>query len=239
MKNLMLYVHEPRSVVPNEVLRNLRLQIDNSLELGWNPTDILLFTNFPFTHEGVLALQIVPRNRPRTARLTSFHKTDCILRALDLGLDDELFWYHDTDAYQLRELEVPPVDADLSFCLYVTRGRLLVQGGSMFVRPSARDLFASVFDLLKNHGYRKDEFALTDLLARREHLGRFALLDYSYNLGDTDFELRHQLAREPARVAHFHIERPEHRAKFLGQNGLQVEPLPARFQALMRRHGYA
>src|SRR5262249_46376412 len=104
---------------------------------------------------------------------------------------------------------------------------------------AARPLFAAVYDLLMHAGYRKDEFALTDLTGRPDFLDRFAPLDYSYNLGDTDFALRYQLSQRPIKVAHFHLDRPGHRAKFLaGANPLGVFRLGDRFERLLRRHGY-
>jgi len=133
----------------------------------------------------------------------------------------------------------PAPGKDLAACLYCTRERLLIQGGSMFLTRAARQVFEQVHELLLHRRYRKDEFALTDLTGRPEFLDRFAPLDYSYNLGDTDFELRYQLAERPIKVAHFHLDRDDHRARFLdGGNSLGVFPLGERFERLLQRHGY-
>jgi hypothetical protein len=240
MKNLMLYVTERGGFGLDGIRRNLDLQVDNSLELGWRPGDLLVYTNFPFSRHGVRAIEVLPGKRPRTARMTSFHKTQVLLHALDRLEAGETLWYHDADAYQLQPFSGSPAPGrDLAACLYSTRQRLLIQGGSMFLASGARPLFAGVMELLVHNRYRKDEFALTDLTGRPEFLDRFAALDYSYNLGDTDFELRYQLAERPVKVAHFHLERGEHRRKFLdGANSLGVFPLGERFERLLQRHGY-
>jgi hypothetical protein len=239
VKNLLLYIVEDRGADLDGVRRMLALQVDNSLDLGWAVDDVLLYTNFEFDHRDVEALVVEPGRRPRTARATSFHKTECILRALDGIGDDEVIWYHDADAFQLVPFADSPLDADLAFCLYSTRERLLVQGGSLFFTSRARPVFDYVFDQLTNHRCRKDEFALTDATARPELAGAFQLLDYSYNLGGTDFELRFQLADRPVKVAHFHPERAEHLACFVGgRNGLGVVPLDERFVGLLERHGF-
>lgn len=240
MKNLTLYVDERGGSGLERIRRNLDLQVDNSLELGWRPGDLLLYTNFPYSRHGVRASEVRPGRRPRTARMTSFYKTEVLLDALQ-GLEiGEVLWYHDADAYQLQPFHGSPAPGkDLAACLYCTRERLLIQGGSMFLTRAARQVFEQVHELLIHRRYRKDEFALTDLTGRPEFLDRFAPLDYSYNLGDTDFELRYQLAERPIRVAHFHVDREDHRAKFVGGgNTLGVFPLGERFERLLQRHGY-
>jgi hypothetical protein len=236
MKNLMVYIVEGAGTDLGQVTRNLDLQVENSLALGWRAEDVWIYTNFPYASGGVQATEIQPAERPKTARLTSFHKTHCILAALDLAAPEEVVWYHDTDAYQLEPFTDSPSARPLAFCLYSTRERLLVQGGSMFMRPSARPVFEAVYDLLLHHGCRKDEIALTDVIARPEFADWFDALDYSYNLGSTDFELRHQLAAKPIKVVHFHPGRPEHLRLYVGGNGLGVAPLGERFIQLLERH---
>lgn len=238
MKNLMLFVLEDLRSDRSAVERNLALQVENSLELGWQREDVLILTNFPFSCAGVSALEVDPPRRPRTSRATSFYKTWCILRVLDSLTPGEVVWYHDVDVYQLERFSEPPSRKTLSFCLYTTRERLLVQGGSMFFGAPARPIFEAVMDQLVNRGVRKDEYALTFQLARPEFLDCFEALDYSWNLGDTDFALRYQLARKPIKAVHFHLDRADHAAKFVhGRNDLGVRPLPDRFIDLLQRHG--
>lgn len=239
MRNLMLYiVDHPRTDI-EKVRRNLRLQVDNSLELGWVAEDIWLYTSFPFEHRGVRACEVHPPSRPATARATSFYKTWCILHAFGKLPAGEYIWYHDVDAYQLVPIPLVPTCRPMAFCLYTARERMLVQGGSMFFSGAARPLFEGVMDRLLHHRVRKDEYALTELVSRPEFLGWFDVLDYSWNLGDTDFALRYQLASKPIKVVHFHLDRQEHAAKFLlGDNGLGVTPLPERFVRLLVEHGF-
>ncbi len=237
MRNLMLFVAEDRSRDLTPVRRNLDLQVANSLELGWAVDDLWLYTNFPYEHGEVRAQVVEPPRRPRTARATSFYKTWCILQALDRLGADEYVWYHDVDAYQLVPFDQPPTDRPLAFCLYTTRERLLVQGGSQFFTRAARPVFEGVLARLEA-GVRKDEYALTDLVGEPEFLDFFDVLDFSYNLGDTDFALRYQLASKPIKVVHFHPDRQAHRATFLdGCNTLGVRPLPERFVSLLHRSG--
>jgi hypothetical protein len=235
LKNLMLYVVENPAAELASVRRNLDLQVANTLELGWDPRDVILYTNFPYAKDGIAAIPVSPPPRPPKARATAYYKTFCIVDALARMVDDELVWYHDVDTYQLIPFVGAPTSRTVAFCLYCTRERLLIQGGSMFFNHVARPLFEQALDLLVNHRYRTDELAITDLISRREHLDRFEVLDYSYNLGHTDFAMRYQLALKPIKAVHFHVERSYHREVFLGANPLGVKPLGERFTRLLER----
>jgi len=240
LTSLVVYVLDRAGAGLDEARRLLRLQVDAALHLGWEPERLVFLTDFPFAWRGVPCEVITPPERPRTARATSFYKTWCILRALDrLGPGDTL-WYHDADAYPLARFTEPPTDRAVSACLYSTRERLLIQGGSLFLTPHSKPVFEWVWDALTRRGCRKDEFALTDAMAWPEHAGLFAPMDYSYNLGTTDFELRYQLADPPLKVAHFHPDRPSHRRVFVeARNGLGVDPLPSWFRSLLVEHDFA
>lgn len=47
MKNLLIYVN-PRKDWDDETRKLIKLQVDNSLDLGWSSRDIILATNFPY-----------------------------------------------------------------------------------------------------------------------------------------------------------------------------------------------
>jgi hypothetical protein len=186
----------------------------------------------------VEAVEIVPMPRPRTARVTAFHKIFGILEAERCLGRDEFCWYHDVDAFQLRPIPASPSARPLAHCLYTTRERLLVQGGSLFFSAVARPIFEEVFDCLLNRRCRTDEVALTDATGLPRFTDHFEVIDFSYNLGTTDFELRYQLSKRPIKVVHFHHDSAEHRAVFLhGANSLGAHPLPERFLRLSVEHG--
>jgi hypothetical protein len=52
MKNLLIYISPEHKFLP-EYDKLVRIQIDNSLELGWKKEDIMLVTNFIFEYNGV------------------------------------------------------------------------------------------------------------------------------------------------------------------------------------------
>ena len=113
-----------------------KIQIDNSLGLGWAREDILLVTNFPYEYNGVKALVIggehyCVHHWPAT-------KIYVIVNLFDAGLiEDDLYWYHDFDCFQLAPLTEPIIpDADFGLARY---GRMpTLCSASFFFKKSAR-----------------------------------------------------------------------------------------------------
>ena len=57
MKQILTYI-SPQKDFNEEHKMAVKIQIDNSLSLGWKREDILLVTNFPYEHNGVKAITI-------------------------------------------------------------------------------------------------------------------------------------------------------------------------------------
>jgi len=62
MQNVVIWVKSPEGKYKfkyknndNKILNYLKLQVENSRALGWPKKDIILITNFPFSHMGVKA----------------------------------------------------------------------------------------------------------------------------------------------------------------------------------------
>ena len=62
MKNLLIYINPAKDFVDSKDRTNIKelakIQIDNSLDLGWAVEDIVFVTNFPYEYGGVKALVI-------------------------------------------------------------------------------------------------------------------------------------------------------------------------------------
>ena len=117
VKNILVYTSTNREFSEeNQTL--VKVQIDNSLSLGWLRKDILLYTNFPYEYNGVRATVVDDRLQFR------FDKTgNKILVIHDLfknnALRPGLYWYHDFDAFQNhkiteKELGLDGVDIGLT-----------------------------------------------------------------------------------------------------------------------------
>jgi len=208
MKNLFLYTSPNRCLdKESEVL--LKIQIDNSLELGWRKEDLLFVTNFDYRYRGMKAL--VVGDFYHLGDKTS-NKVLVINELFNLGLIEKecLYWYHDLDAYENnkiveKELGLDGVDLGLTNYGYKTHWNC----GSLFFNFRAKDIFALWLKkvLQRRKRSRVDEKALkflTDhgLIDKR----RYKTLGTTYNFQYL-YLPRHYYydkAEKPLHVLHFH-----------------------------------
>lgn len=61
MKNLLVYIN-PKKRFSGEPLVLVKIQIDNSLDLGWKREDIILATNFSFEYNGIKSIVVSDNN---------------------------------------------------------------------------------------------------------------------------------------------------------------------------------
>ena len=72
MKNLLIFI-SPAGGFPKEHEELTKMQIDNSLELGWKPEDILLVTNFDYEYRGIKAVdEFVKENNLELIKLPRY-----------------------------------------------------------------------------------------------------------------------------------------------------------------------
>src|SRR5258706_15243964 len=114
MKLLLIYINP--NGFDEETKTLVKLQIDNSLDLGWNKKDIFLITNFDYEYKEIKTVQVAENTchypfQPEASKITT------IIHLFDMGFfKNELYWFHDFDAYQLEsiteeELELNGFDA--------------------------------------------------------------------------------------------------------------------------------
>lgn len=93
----------------------LRLNVANSLRLGWTPEQILVYTNFPWEYKGTKALPLGDVNYDASVwtkerwAVQSF-KVFFLKYAYEQGLMDDAWWYHDIDLFQMTTFFEPPQD---------------------------------------------------------------------------------------------------------------------------------
>ena len=137
-KVIAYYLHPDRFDARRvEVLtRYLKLQVDLSIELGWQPDEILIFTNIDFEHREVKSLQV---NWFRDWKKRLFNKYLCVYHAQILH-PGALILCCDHDAFQLRDLDwgllsrfliATPVKTDNnfldSFCTFMPKSHALIK----------------------------------------------------------------------------------------------------------------
>lgn len=232
MKNLLVFVN-PLKRFANEDLA--RIQIDNSLRLGWEKEDIVIATNFEYEYRGIKSL-VVPdscfcEHRRRASKLT----TICYL--FDEGLIKDDCWFHDFDAYQLRPFGEgePNLDGKEAGFVFLENSDYpnFWNSGSFFFKPDFRDIFQE----MKRVSYKyecHDEQALIILVERNANNvnDRYKKLNCTYNLcrlrstKDT-----YDLADKPVRILHFDV-----REKKIYE---EVKPLiPGELVGIFSNYGY-
>jgi hypothetical protein len=239
MKNLLIYQHPSKSFQDeNEIWT--KIQIDNSLALGWKPEDILLVTNFPYEYEGVKAFEVDKgflEINPMGTKMTT------LAHLFDIGFfKDELYWCHDLDAFQLEpiteeELELDGFDA--GFNDYCRTRRF--QMGTYFFKKEAEDIFQNVAKAL-NGGVFNEEIYMNEIMDNNFNnmQTRVKMLNPRYDFGMRKMQLSWEKSVKPIKIVHF---RPHHptintlKMTMYGKNRIHVVLLPKRLIDIFWKYG--
>jgi hypothetical protein len=206
MKNLLIYVNPTHAFNPEtEVLA--KIQIDNSLSLGWNPKDIILLTNFPYEYNGIKS-GVVPdscfcENKPLGTKTT----TVAYLLDQDL-LPDALYWVHDFDAYQMETITETELEVrELGLTDYGWSRRWCM--GSYFFRPSSAAIFRWIDAVIKLDDLIDEKALLTLTRTNYQNINnRVQRLNITYNFGMRNGPYNLRTVHYPIKVVHFH---PHHK----------------------------
>ena len=243
----MIWVH-PDKNFDQESKTLVKIQIDNSRELGWRDKDIMLFTNFDYEYDGLKAT-VVGNDafcdiKPVSTKLTS------ILKLFELGyIKDETYWVHDLDCYQLvpfKKNEILLDTADMALCDY-GRKKNKWSGGSIFFKYKARDIFEKQHEIMVEYKCI-DETALLSLTrSDPEVLARIRKLNSTYHFLPFNVRNNYRFANKPLRIAHFHPGKYEKRTQMMtsknlfefycGNNKAGVQLIPDRLIKIFNKHG--
>jgi hypothetical protein len=201
MKNLLIYVN-PRESFDELNEKLIKIQIDNSLELGWDPKDIILVTNFPYEYRGIKPFIIdggyCDFEIPATKTMTVGY-----LFEIDF-FGEDLYWAHDLDAFQLEsiteeELGLDGLDGGFNDYCRIPQWQL----GSFFFRKAMKDVFIEVGKRIRPGV--NDEFALVELTNENFNNinARIKKLNTTYDFGMRKIKECYEKADKPLRVVHF------------------------------------
>ena len=198
MKNILVYIN-PQKKFDKEKDILVKIQIDNSLDLGWKKEDIILATNFNYEYRGVKSLIVADSNFCSFRPLST--KTITVNYLLKKGMiGKELYWVHDFDAYQLNDIKESELDiVDVGFTTYGWSPKWCL--GSYFFRESAKDIFKLIRDKIYEI-HNEDERALV-ALTRNNNI-KVKELNITYNFGMRHIESNYKKAIKPIKVLHFH-----------------------------------
>ena len=215
----------------------LKVQIDNSLECGWDPKDIVIATNFEFEYKGVKTYvldEICDYSQ-------FFHKQYATLEMMKKGIfEGQNIWYHDLDAFQLESFDFPYFNGDWGTCVYPNGDGHSMQCGVIYLKHSSQDIFEYLVTKMKNRAYNTncdEQVTRAEVKLNPQFAHRVSTLDTSYNMGMTGFNDRYKNAVKPLKVAHFHPN-DEKQWNYMveGENELGVKVVNKRLLKIFKKH---
>lgn len=266
MKNLIIYIN-PAKEFDKYTEIAIKIQIENSLELGWKTEDMILVTNFLYEFMGVKST--VVEDSYFNARRPNNTKFWAIANMFwDNMIENELYWVHDPDCFQLEpisEFEVmDEMDGrDMGICDY--GAEMQYSGGSVFFKKSAKDIFIKTKLVMEEHG-TGEETGLTSLannnltwivgkMAKPERRmipgnfgdseyikSRIKTMNFTYNFWDNNLRRRYIGARKPIKALHFDISYNFNKEGnkfdlYAGGNHLGIDFIGERLTNIFKRHG--
>lgn len=227
MKNLLIHINPKHTFTP-ECSILIKIQIENSLRLGWSPDDILLVTNFPYQFMGVVAMQVADeffyKDRPLSI------KTLMVPHLLDMGIlsSGEICWNHDFDAFQAHPFtDFGLGGSDAGLTDYGWQPRYCM--GSYFFKNGAYEIFEKARPIIMRD--IEDEDAIFTVLQNKRLLAKTRRLNITYNIGQRHIKHNISKAIKPYRVFHFH---PRKKAVYK-----ELKPyIPKELKKIMVKYGY-
>ena len=220
----------------DKTIRMIKCQIENSLDLGWKPEDIVLATNFELKYMGVKA-HVMDEVCDYSQ---FFHKQYATLEMIEKGLLDTNIFYHDIDAFQLTKFEFPEFSGDWGTCVYPKSDGHSCQCGVMYFKPTVKDIYVDLVGKLKNKFFNThdDEVVIRNYIKiNPQYSHRVGVLNTTWNVGMTSFNERYDWAEKPIKVVHFH---PDHEKQYKcmaeGENDLGVKVIDERLDKLLKKY---
>ena len=246
MRNLMVWIH-PDKNFDEESKALIKIQIDNSRDLGWKDEDILLYTNFDYEHDGLRAIVIDDDAYCDIKSVST--KLTTVLKLFELGqIKDDIYWLHDLDAYQLVPFkdEIVLDTADMALCDYGRKHNKWM-GASIFFNKKAKDIFERQNKTMVEYKC-VDETALYSLTSQNPEIqARVRKINSTYCFLPFNLGNNYKQCTKPLRVAHFHPSKYEKRTKMMtsknlfeyysGNNKIETQLIPDRLIKIFNKHG--
>jgi len=208
-----------------------KMHIDNSLELGWEVKDIIVATNFPWEYRGVKTY-IVPDEcfygKNNFYRST---KIPVIKQLFKDGFVNELFWFHDNDAFQLIPFDEKSIVDEMDGAVMGITDHGWCKkwnAGSFFFTPESEIIFTVTLEWM-NYKNIDEQDALQDLIDTGK-VYRTRNLNITYNFSIYYHVYTIPKMRKPMLVAHFHPHKQRHL-------NLYTPLIPERLIKLFKNYG--
>lgn len=234
MKNVLIYIklEDTPYKQHNNILNYLCAQIDNSLNFGWNPSDLIVVSNFNFEYKNIK--NIFPKHLcDYNVWANKFYITKELLT--DYFQDD--IWLHDYDVWQIDNFEFPKFNGMFAGCPY-DDNHPNWNGGSFFFTKNSIPLLNYICDYYelnkeiisklddgRGSKWFSDEIILCDLRQIDQIKNLFSSLTPQYNLGMTFFETRYKCSIKPIKAIHVKLLSKNDKIKYESlSSGLNLIP---------------
>ena len=205
MKNIIIYYFEKKDTSQEEInyhkiiINSLKLQIDISLALNWNPKDIIILINKKFNYRNIRSIYFDQDEIPYSHYI---YKIIGLIYLINKMKNNENIWYHDWDLFQIDELNYSfPKNKDIGVyygTYYQRRNR--PQGASIFLKKSAIDILEEALKVQTDKKQNLHEFSLKTVLENKQE--RVDKINACYNMGFTDFKKRLKEINEDVKCIH-------------------------------------
>jgi len=207
----------------------LNAQIENSIELGWNPNEIFIVANINHEFMGVRTF-IAPMND----FCFSGSKMFALKWAYENIFGKELVWSKDLDCWQNVWFDTPEFKKEVGISTY---SNSKYNGGSIFWKPESKDIIDLIVESLIKDKAEKEEPLLNKILKSKEYKDRVDVLNYTYNVGCSGFVPRYERSIKPIKVCHFN---PQNSVAWeihaLDRCGIGEVAVTLRLERLLRRY---
>lgn len=239
MKNLLTHISPSKDFCNDEHKMSAKIQIDNSIELGWKREDILLATNFDYEYNGVKSIVIgdesyCSHHWPATKIYTIVHLFKAGL------IKPDLYWYHDFDCFQLApfaDIETDMASVDMGLTNYGRMPRLC--SASMFFRETAGDIFDRLKEKIDKSRTNEEDGIMRMINNNVETLGkRIEKLNITYAFHKFNLWHCYNRAAKPIKAVHFHLTPDKFDFYVRGNNPMNMVLIPERLIEIFKKHGY-
>jgi hypothetical protein len=234
MKNLISFVDPKKSFNFDHQKHHedmVKIQIDNSLDLGWKPEDIILATNFPYEYQGVKTLIVSDNCYYSKNNFYRSSKIPIIMELFNRDLiGDELWWFHDNDAYQLEKFDEIKIKEELGDKIIGITGHGWTakwNAGSFFFDKRAKELFPMIKNCMDEKNL--DEQDALNYLIVNNIFQDYKTFNITYNFTVYKHPLTLPIADKPLMVAHFNPYKEKHITRY-------INLIPERFKLILKKY---
>lgn len=237
MKQILTYISKDKDFNEEHKMA-VKIQIDNSLRLGWKPEDIILATNFPYEYNGVKSTVIDDNN------YCSHHwpatKIYVIVYLFKLGLiKDDLYWYHDFDCFQLNpftDIEQDMEGHDMGLTNYGRMPRLC--SASMFFKKTAKDIFIKLKERIDFYKEGEEEGIARLITSNPDLPSRVKRLNLTYAFQKWNMWHSYCRSDKPIKAVHFHLTPDKYDFFVRGNNRVSLKIVPTNLINIFHKHGF-